>query len=390
VIGLRTLAAIGLVALLPLPASGQQRPTITQRLRENQERLEEIRRERLRLQSDLSRLQGQAHTLSQELDNIDRQKSATSRIVNELDRQIGSLGSELDTVTIDLMLAQDALAEKRAVLETRLTEIYKRGSLWIFEVLLAAESFGDLLSRYKYLYLVSRQDRALTREIEELRDRVGQRRRELVTVHTEMGRQRGDRVQELSRYVSLEQRRQLALRSTQAARQEASDRLSALARAEQELNNLIATLERERARGPATASTITDDARGRLDWPADGRVIYRFGREAGPDNTTLTRRGIGIAVPPGTPVRAVARGTVDRTGPYGTYGLLVILNHGGGYYTVYLYLSSVAVTADQAVEAGQVIGLSGGAATEEGPHIEFQIRGEGAIALDPQNWLKRK
>ena len=89
--------------------------------------------------------------------------------MNELDRQIGSLRAELDTVTLDLLLAEDALAETRAILDKRLVEIYKRGSLWIFEVLLAAESFGDLLSRYKYLYLVSRQDRALTRSVEELR-----------------------------------------------------------------------------------------------------------------------------------------------------------------------------------------------------------------------------
>jgi septal ring factor EnvC (AmiA/AmiB activator) len=342
------MAAIGLVALLPLPASGQQRPTITQRLRENQERLE------------------------------------------ELDRQIGSLGSELDTVTIDLMLAQDALAEKRAVLETRLTEIYKRGSLWIFEVLLAAESFGDLLSRYKYLYLVSRQDRALTREIEELRDRVGQRRRELVTVHTEMGRQRGDRVQELSRYVSLEQRRQLALRSTRASQQQTTQRLDALARDEERLGTIIAELERERARNPSVAGTITDGSIGTLSWPVDGRVIYRFGRQAGPSNTAIRRHGIGIAVPEGTSVRAVAGGAVEHAGPFGTYGPTVLLDHGGGFYTLYLYLSRVDVVVGQAIAAGQVIGRSGGSSSGDGPHVEFQIRGQGGIALDPLTWLKRK
>ncbi len=389
-IALRTLAAISLVALLPVPAAGQQRPTLIQRLRDNQERLEEIRRERQRLQGELNRLQGQAHTLSQELDNIDRQKSATSRIVNELDRQIGSLGSELDTVSIDLVLAQDALAEKRAVLETRLVEIYKRGSLWILEVLLAAESFGDLLSRYKYLYLVSRQDRALTREIEELRDRVAQRRRELVTVHGELGRQRGDRVQELSRYVSLEQRRQRALRSTRASQQQTTQRLDNLARDEERLAAIIAELERERARSPATAGSIGDGSIGTLSWPVDGRVIYRFGRQPGPGNTAIRRHGIGIAVPAGTPVQAVAGGAVEHAGPFGTYGPTVLVDHGGGFYTLYLYLSRVDVAVGQTIAAGHVVGRSGGSSTEDGPHIEFQIRGQGGIALDPLTWLKRR
>ncbi len=387
---LRVVATLGLAALLPFPVSGQQRPTLIQRLRENQERLEEIRRERQRWQGELNRLQGQAHTLSQELDNIDRQKSATSRIVNELDRQIGSLGSELDTVSIDLVLAQDALAEKRAVLETRLVEIYKRGSLWIFEVLLAAESFGDLLSRYKYLYLVSRQDRALTREIEELRGRVAQRRRELVTVHGELGRQRGDRVQELSRYAALERRRQQALRSTRASQQEATRRLDNLARDEERLATIIAELERERARNPAAAGSISDGSIGTLSWPVDGRVIYRFGRQPGPGNTAIRRHGIGIAVPEGTPVRAVAGGAVEHAGSFGTYGPTVLVDHGGGFYTLYLYLARVDVAVGQTIPAGHVVGRSGGSSTEDGPHIEFQIRGQGGIALDPLTWLKRQ
>ena len=157
-----------------------QRSDINRRIQQNQRRLDSIRLERSQLQDQLERLEGRAHTISGELENIDRQKSATSRIVNELDRQIGSMTAELDTVTLDLLLAEDALAETRAILDKRLVEIYKRGSLWIFEVLLAAESFGDLVSRYKYLYLVSRQDRALTRSVEELRDRVSAHRRELI------------------------------------------------------------------------------------------------------------------------------------------------------------------------------------------------------------------
>ena len=64
------------------------------------------------------------------------------------------------------------------------------------------------------------------------------------------------------------------------------------------------------------------------------------------------------------------------------------MNHGGGFYTIYLYLSRIDVKNNQAITKGQVIGLSGGASSQEGPHIEFQIRGEGGIALDPVNWLK--
>ncbi len=369
------------------PAHAQ---TVTERIRENQRRLQEIREERSQLERQLNQLQGQAHTIASELQNIERQKVVTGRLVNELDRQIGSLNSELDTVSFELMMTQDALAESEAVLQRRLVEIYKRGELWVFEVLLAAESFGDLLSRYKYLYLVSRQDRALARQVGELRDRVAQRHRELLTVHGELARQRDDRSQELARYVALERRRQQALQNTEASRRVASDRLTRLARDEAQLAELIATLERERTRTFGGPPTITESSIGALEWPVDGRVIYRFGRDAGPDNTSLPRQGIGIAAPTGTPVRVVAGGRVEHAGPYGTYGPIVIVSHGDAYRTLYLYLSQLRVQEGQIVTAGDVIGLSGGQSTEEGPHIEFQIRGDGAIALDPLTWLRRR
>ena len=114
----------------------------------------------------MERLRGRVHSLSSELTNIERQVETTGRIVSELDLQINALGSQIERITADLIVAEDALAEKRAILDHRLAEIAKRGPLFAAQVLLAAESFGDLLSRYKYLYLVSRQDRQLVRDVD--------------------------------------------------------------------------------------------------------------------------------------------------------------------------------------------------------------------------------
>ena len=176
--GIRDAGCVALVlTALTLPASRipllaqSPRPTYQQQMQDNQRRLEGIRRERSEVEQELARLRTAAHSLSDELANIDRQKQSTNRIVNELDRQISGLGAQIDQITVDLLLAQDALLEKRAVLERRIVDIHKRGPLYGWQVLLAAESFGDLLSRYKYLYLVSRQDRLLTNDMHKLRDR---------------------------------------------------------------------------------------------------------------------------------------------------------------------------------------------------------------------------
>lgn len=383
------------VALALCPATLWPQQTVERQIRENQERLQNIRQERSSLERELERLRGQMHSLQSELQNLERQKSITTRLVNELDRQIGGLNAQLDSTTMDLILTEDALAEKRAILRQRLVEIYKRGPLWTFRVLLAAESFGDLLSRYKYLYLVSRQDRSLVTEVEELRDRMRERRQQLVTIKGELGVRRDERGRELTRYVSLERGRQRALRQTRASERRANTRLDSLARDEERLADIVARLEAERrsavARGAVRREgTISMANLGTLQWPTEGELLYRFGPAQGPDNTIIRRNGIGIRTPVGTPVHAVAPGTVEIAGLMGTYGPSVLVDHGGGFYTLYLYLSRFDVRPGQQVDRGQVIGRSGGAASEVGPHLEFQIRGEGGIALDPLSWLRPK
>jgi septal ring factor EnvC (AmiA/AmiB activator) len=389
--------AFGLLALGPvsLPA---QRPTYQQQMQDNQRRLEGIRRERSEVEQELARLRTAAHSLSDELANIDRQKQSTNRIVNELDRQIAGLGQQIDQITVDLLLAQDALLEKRAVLERRLVDIHKRGPLYGWQVLLAAESFGDLLSRYKYLYLVSRQDRLLTNDMHKLRDRVARQRQLLVDARETLGRRRRERTDELDRYQTLERERQTNLKETRRSTRQAEQRLSRLERDERGLNDRIEALERARreaeARGAAAGpGAITTADLGGLDWPVEaaggGLVIYPFGTTTGPNNTRIPRHGIGIKAPVGSAVRVVAPGTVSLAGPLGLYLTSVLVDHGGGYYTFYAYLNDATVRKGDRVARGQVIGHVGGESSDEGPHLHFEIRGQGGIALDPANWLRR-
>ncbi|MEX0690485.1 MAG: peptidoglycan DD-metalloendopeptidase family protein [Gemmatimonadales bacterium] len=387
-----------LALLLLAPTLGAQ-AGVDQQIRRNQARLDSIRMERAEWENQLNRLRGRERSITSELTNIERQRLATTRLMTELDRQRHELNAQLDTITTDLLVAEDALSEKRATQQARIVEIYKRGRLWGVQVLLSAESFADLLSRYKYLYLVSRRDQALVTEVEELRDRIAAERRNLALVQRELDTNRGAREQELNRYRQLERDRQRTLGQTRTSAERAQAQLSALAAAEAEVNDLLAELERRRrealASGRATLTpTISGDSRGRLPWPAEGPLAYRFGPAPGPTGTTIRYLGIGIRVSPGTAVQSVAEGRVIVAGPFGTFGPSVMIEHGGGYYTLYLYLSSVSVTPDQMVVQGQPIGRSGGQATEEGPHIEFQIRqtiGQGQPqAVNPLDWLVRR
>jgi murein hydrolase activator len=389
------LAGLAVLLILPTIAHAQGTPD----LEESRRRLEEIRAERDRLQRQRERLQGQVHDVNDELSNLERQRESTQRIVNEIERQIGGLASQLDRSSAELILAQDNLAERRAVLQRRLVDIYKRGALHTFQVLLTAESFGDLLSRYKYLYLTSEQDRSLVTDVEQLRNRVVQQRNNILNVRGELDRRREEREAEASKYSELASERARKLQTLQRSARSTERRLTALQKDESRLNGLLASLERSRrdeaARGAlrggvSTPGSITTADLGKLDWPVEGAIVYRFGRDTLPSGGIIRWNGVGIAAPVGTPVKAVEAGTVRLVGQFGTYGLTIVLEHGNGYYSVYSHLETAEVKLATAVTKGSTIGTVGGQNSDYGPHLHFEIRGDNQIALDPTTWLRRR
>lgn len=117
---------------------------------------------------------------------------------------------------------------------------------------------------------------------------------------------------------------------------------------------------------------------------AGGRITGDLGEQ----RPNHKHAGIDIAVPVGTPVSAAAGGTVIETGTLPGYGNVIIIDHGRGMTTRYAHLSKISVTKGQAVDAGEQIGLSGGAkgapgaGNSQGPHLHYEAR-KGGKPVNP-------
>ena len=335
------LAAAVAATALPVTTSAQQ-PAGETKIRQQREELERIRRERDQLQRNMSELQTKAHDLNEEVSNLHQQADATARVVRSLDVQLETLTTEVDGTTSSLLRAEDELAMKRAVLRRRLIDIYKRGPMYTTEALLAARTFGQLLGRYKYLHELALRDRSLVTRVEDLYDQVAKQRRQLVRLRDEFERSRQEKREEEERLRALEESRSKNLNVVKRSAKETQTRLVAIGRDETRLSNVIASFEEarrkaaERPNAPAvlSSSTLKTTDFGKLDWPVDGAIIYRFGRAVNPNNTTIRWNGVGIAAPSGASVKAVAGGEVMVSEAIGTYGLTVIIQHGGGDYSV--------------------------------------------------------
>lgn len=366
------------------------------RLRQQQQELDKMRRERATLEARMKTLQSSARTLSEEVGNLDRQADATARLVKALDTQLKSITQDVDSATGGLINAEDELAGKRAVLQRRVIDIYKRGQLGDIEALLSAQSFGALVARYKYLHELARRDRALVERVELLRNEISAQRQLLVRLHDEVERNRREKAQEEIRLRTLEGRRQRSLTTVERTTEQTKGRIAQLARDEARVTNVIASLEAERKRvaaapnsAPAAPSAIKTSDLGKLDWPVDGDILYRFGRVINPNNTTIRWNGLGIGALQGTPVHSIAAGEVVLADLNGTYGLTVIVQHGGGDYSVYSSLGTLSVRKGDQVQKGQTIGTVGATDPELPPHLHFEIRPRGR-AVDPLEWLRKQ
>ena len=384
------IAIAGLLALggLPSPLRAQDK------LRAQREELDRIRQERADLERKMLELRANVHDLSEEVANLNARRAATQRLVEALDQQLTTINGEVADASQNMARTEAELVDKRATLKQRLVDIYKRGPLFTAEALLSAQSFGELIARYKYLHMLALHDRALVTCVEELRNQVALDHQRLLTLQEAIEQNRNDKAMEEDNLRGLEQERSAKLSEVQLSAQRTEERLDRLRRTETQLTGTIASLEAERRRSEGTrgsiarsTSTIRTRDYGQLDWPVDGPLVYSYGKAQTASNATIRWNGVGIKAAIGTPVHAVADGTVVSVGSLGTYGTTVIVEHGGGDYSIYGSLGRSNVRLHQSIAKGDEIGTVGVSDPDLPPHLHFEIR-HGGPAVDPATWLR--
>jgi len=193
----------------------------------------------------------------------------------------------------------------------------------------------------------------------------------------------------------LAQKKKLLL-TTVGRRLAAGKEIKELNESAKALSALIERLEEERRRAEREARRKPKGRRAKarpqplrraLAWPVSGKVVSRFGKNKHPDlDTYIISNGIKIKTKPHTEVKAAAGGEVVFIGEFRTYGLMVIVDNGGGLYTIYGHMGAVNVTENARVFTGEPLGQI---TSTENPLLYFEVRYDGQPD-DPLLWLNKK
>ncbi|NOK02044.1 peptidoglycan DD-metalloendopeptidase family protein [Myxococcus xanthus] len=303
-------------------------------------------------------------------------------------RRVRSLEGDLAVFRRRVLLAEreqavlaEALKLQLRRLSPRLRTLYRLMRRRPLEVLLSAEDFAALVWRARALEASMSGDLELLRTVQRVARLQRQATRELERLHASLAARMAF-LQEQERLARMQQEGLEEVVGTLAGEAELARRaVRELEQADAELTRMVQDLKEL----PATSGFGA--LRGRLPRPVSGIVEVGFGKVVNPRfNTVTVQKGLDIRAAAGTPVRAVAEGTVAYAGALRGYGNLLILDHGDGYHTLMAHLSSITPELGGMVLPGDVVGEVGDTGSLKGAYLYFEVR-KGGQAVDPALWL---
>ena len=241
---------------------------------------------------------------------------------------------------------------------------------------------------------LNRYDRTLAEQIEHSRREIDKKKQVQQQERSRLEDLRGDKVDEQKALVKEEHQRKKTLGEVRQKKEAFASMVKELEASQKELAAMIKLLEKQRRKareGTSRQSIATFEKRkGSLPWPVEGPVITKFGKVVHPVyQTVILNNGIDIGADNGDDVRSIAAGTVIHTGWMRGLGKMVIVDHVGGYLSIYAHLQDISVEMNQNITPDQKIGTVGETGSLGGAKLHFEIR-KSAVALNPVEWLEKK
>ncbi len=333
-----------------------------------------------------------------ELDKINRQLNQTQGKVNELGVVIKKTQKDIIVKKMVLIETHDRLCQKQNELMNRLRAIYKYRKNGVIDVVCSSPNLSDLSRQIYFMTMIAQNDNVLIRQIRQQKEMLNYQKQVLQKKQEQLSGVQNEYKQEFVVQKKQEKSYHGLLSRVQEEEKLYRQQIAQLNRSSTELTSLINRLE---AQKKAQAKVINKKTpheiekkyypeKGTFVWPvAGGRIIKEFGRYKSPKfDTYVENKGVDITAPSGQTVVAVKAGSVVYADWFKGYGMLVMMDHGNGIYSLYAHLANILVRKGQTINAGTPLGTVGetGFATEPCLHFELRVDGQ---PVNPAGWLRR-
>ena len=351
---------------------------------------------------ELEALRLRMHALQKELESNQDRKSSTEQRLRSVEKKIGDTSRELRRINRLLKTSRKQLAELQSRQSKQVLALkkqhqqlarearaaYAMGRQQQVKLLLNQEqpaTVGRMLTYFGYF------SRARIVQIDSIRHAMDALRETEISLQSE--------TRALNELHSRQQTASQRLREKKQVREQVlvqinrdlenqSDELQRLRADEKQLQKLLASLQEILADIPADASQQPfKSLKGKLRWPTRGKLTARFGARRG--NNDLAWQGVMISAPEGTRVSAVSQGRVAFADWMRGFGLLLIIDHGDGYMSLYGHNQALYKEVGEWVDTGEVVAILGASGGQIRPGLYFELRHKGR-PINPVRWCAGK
>ena len=386
--------AVGVVAASPAWAAKEKHDPLSQKIERQKQALEKIQKEIEEKKKSSEQAEKKMESLLESIQELDAQLMKSRLERQEIGRKLKQKDRELEDINAQLAQLRGRMGERKRSLMARLRVQYMEGRTGALKVLLAADNYADLHRRFQYLSAVSRREYDLLRDYEHDAERLEQVEKQRGVARDAMLSLKEETEHKLGEVQEGKRRKNLFLAKITDEKESYDRMVAELERSAARVDTLLKELLEQRAK-VATAQVRQRGGKahtllGQFLWPADGDVVAHFGRQKHPQfNTYVHRKGIDIRAAEGSGIRAVMGGTVAFADWLKGYGLVAIVDHANGFFSLYAHASALVVKTGDHVQAGQIIGATGDTGMTKDNTLYFELR-EGAEPVDPLIWLARR
>ena len=382
-----------------LNAQSSQRD-YNEELRYQNDAINKMKKEIEELSSKLRKANINETTTSKRITNLDEEIALVNKLIQSLKKEETSNRNKVNVLKDRIKTKEDELELLRTRYEQRIVNTYQKGRVSDLEKVLSSTSWRQAVYRTQYLKIISSIEQKMTKDIENILLAINKDKLKLELLLRQSISLKRDKQKQMTSLRKMRIKREKELNRIRQDKSALANYMQEKSAGVKQLESIIKKVLEDKARSEreerirqqqqALKTKEFNLLKGQLPWPTEGRVISKFGKQWNSRlKTTTDNPGIDIKGQPGSPIRSTMSGVVTTITYIRGYGTTVIIDHGGGFYTVYSHVTNIQTQVDSEVRSGDVIAYMGDSGSVNGSKLHFEVWGKGQ-KLDPEKWLIKK
>ncbi len=394
--------AMMLLVLMPCSVMADTKESLDEQIRNDSAALDDAQSEKEKLEKNLEAaqelkdaLQESKNELTDHVIELDNKMGTVSAKLFEIEELLENKEREHQETEEKLVEAKENIKKQYEDMKIRIQFMYEHGSMSFLEILLSCSSFSEMLNKAEYIEQVSAYDRQMLGQyeltkvkVEELEKELSNQKKALETVRIDVKKQQDEmkglieeKKDEISEYEADIANKEKAIKEYEDMIAEQDDLIGALEAA-------VASAKKKRQEMGVSDNSASYSG-GTFCWPAPSytRISDDYGWRTHPIlGVQQFHNGVDMAAPSGSSILAAADGEVVAATYNATMGNYVMIDHGGGLFTIYMHASALFVSPGDVVSSGDEIAAVGSTGRSTGAHLHFGVRLNGSY-VSPWNYL---